>query len=104
MLTCDFEKILKVALKYSNQLKVPHRPQEALRLLNGPITSEEAHQHHDSTHSYQDVDACTDTEAQCDSPAPPPGGSPTWCWDPTQHVPVARSNEAHLLFDMWVYL
>lgn len=65
----------KVALKYWNKWKVSHCPQEALRFLNGPITSKEAHQHHDSTHGYQDVNACKDTDAQCVSSPAPLGGS-----------------------------
>lgn len=72
MLTCNFERILK----YWNRRKVSHCPQEALRLLNGPIASEEAHQHHDSPHSYQDVNTCKDTDAQCVTSPAPLGGSP----------------------------
>lgn len=38
-----------------------HRPQQALRFLNGTVTSEEAHQHHHSPDGYQYVHTCKHT-------------------------------------------
>lgn len=35
-----------------------HRPQQTLGLLDGAVTSEEAHQHHQSSDGYQYVDTC----------------------------------------------
>lgn len=57
-MTCKvLENVKKHELRLLDVFQNTHRAQQTLGFLDGTVTAEEAHQHHQSSHSDQDVNA-----------------------------------------------